>query len=70
MPEILGRVDFDTVPMCLQQCRKFCIEMRVVLQSQMSHLALKKAEIPQNLLNARIVTERHWNKNQIQEKNR
>ena len=34
MPEILSRVDFNTVPVCFRQCREFCIKMRVVPESQ------------------------------------
>jgi hypothetical protein len=65
MPKILGRVDFDTVPICLRRCREFCIKMGVVPEVQTFLLVLETAEVPQNLLKAWISTEPLWYRNQI-----
>ena len=53
MPEIISRVNFDTVrsvPICVQRHRKLCIKMGVVPESQSFLFVLKTAEVPQNLL--------------------
>ena len=62
MPKIFDRVYFEIVPVSLSRCREFFIEMRVFPESQASRLVLDTAEVPQNLLNAWIATESHWNK--------
>jgi hypothetical protein len=58
MPKILGRVDMDTVIICLRRCREFCIKMWVILESQTFLHILETEEVPKNLLNARTYTER------------
>jgi hypothetical protein len=65
MPEVLGRVNFESVPILLRQCREFCIKMRVVPESQPLLLVLETAKVPQNLLKARTVTEYLWHRNRI-----
>ena len=65
MPEVLGRVNFESVPIFLRRCREFCIKMRVVPESQPLLLVLETAEVPQNLLKAWTVTEHLWHGNQI-----
>jgi hypothetical protein len=65
MLKILGRVKFDTVPICLWRCREFCIKMRIIPESQMFLLVLETAEVPQNLLKAWTPTEPLWYRNQI-----
>ena len=64
MPEILSRVDLDTVTVCLRRCREFFIKLRVLPKGQTLLLVLEMAEVPQNLFNARIVTEHLWHRNE------
>ena len=64
MTEILGGVDLDTVPVCLRRCREFLIKVRVLSEGQTLLLVLEMAEVPKNLLNARIVIEHLWHRNQ------
>ena len=49
-PKIGGRVDSDTVSICLRQRWEFCIKMRVVPESQTFLLILETAKVPKNLL--------------------
>jgi hypothetical protein len=65
MLKILGRVNFDTFPICLRRCREFCIEMRVLLESQSLFLVLDTAKVPQNLLKAWNVTKHLLHRNQV-----
>lgn len=67
MQKILSRVDLDTVPICLCQCRQLCVKMRVVPESQTLLLVIETAKVPQNLLNTWVVTEHHWHRSQILE---
>lgn len=59
MPKILGRINFDTLPIRFRRCREFCIKMRVATESQMYLLVLESAEIPQNFLDAWIFAKHH-----------
>jgi hypothetical protein len=52
MPKILGRVNFNTVAICLRRHREFCIKVRVVPESQTFLIVLETAEVPENLLKA------------------
>jgi hypothetical protein len=65
MPKILGRVDVETVLICLRRCREFYIKMRVLRESQTFLLVLETEEVPQNFLKAWAVTEHLWHGNQI-----
>jgi hypothetical protein len=54
MLKILGRVDSETVPICVWRCREFCIKMRVMPKRQVwlevvLH-ELGKVKAPQNFL--------------------
>jgi hypothetical protein len=63
--EILGRVDFESVPICLWRRRKFCIKMRVLSESQTLLRVLETAEVPQNFLKTSTGTEHLWRRYQI-----
>ena len=61
--KILGRVESETTtPICTGRCRKLCIKIRVLAESQTFLLVLKPAEVPQNLLKAWIVTKNLWHR--------
>ena len=59
MPKILGRVNFDIVPISLRRCGELYIKMRVVTESQTFLLVRETTKVPQNLLKARTATEHH-----------
>jgi hypothetical protein len=47
MPKILDGINFETVSICLWRCRKFCIKMRVVPESQTVLVVPRTVETPQ-----------------------
>ena len=65
MLKIFGGVNFDSVLICLRRCREIYIEMRVLPESQTLPFVLEAAEVPQNLLKARIITDHLLHRNQI-----
>jgi hypothetical protein len=53
MPKILGRVDFEFVPVCFRRCREICVKMRIVPESQTFPFVFEWiVEFPQNLWKA------------------
>jgi hypothetical protein len=63
MAKVLGRVNFEFVPIFLRRCREFRVKMRVLPESQTVLLVLEMAEVPQNLFKAWTVTEHLWHRN-------
>jgi hypothetical protein len=56
MLKILGRVDSETVPICVWRCREFCIKMRVIPKRQVAIPVRNTVKAPQNFLKSWIVT--------------